>query len=354
VSDRSRAVIERIADLALRGSGALRLARWLDARDRAALRVLVYHRIADPGNDPLAGDPGIISATPETFDAQMGAVRRYYAPVGVDAVIAALSGGPALPARAVLVTFDDGYRDVMTHAWPVLRSHRVPAVVFVPSAFPDQPARFWWDEVWQLLARTPATRVAIGDGDTLDLGTPRARLLAHRRIVQATRPLAPDAVRARLDGLRAALAGPADAAVMPPPVLGWDELRALARDGLVIASHGRTHASLPSLSEGEIADEIDGADRDFARELGPVPRIFAYPFGHFDARASALLRSRGYVCALSTMPGRNPLPIRDPFAVRRQSVNVMHSPSRIQLGLAGFYPEPFLRLRSVFLGPRPR
>jgi peptidoglycan/xylan/chitin deacetylase (PgdA/CDA1 family) len=261
-------------------------------------------------------------------------------------VIAALTGGPALPPRAVLVSFDDGYRDVMTHAWPVLKRHRVPGVVFVPTAFPGRPVRFWWDETWQLLARGAGKRVELAGGDTLDLTTPQARTLTHRHIVRGMRSLSPDALRARLDALRSSLGQPEG----PPPVLRWEELRALGREGLVIASHGRTHASLPSLSDAALADEIDGAEGDFGRELGAPPKIFAYPFGHFDARVAAALRARGYVAAFSTIPGRNTLPVGDRFAVRRQSVNVAHSPSRIELGLAGFYPGPWTRLRSVLVG----
>jgi peptidoglycan/xylan/chitin deacetylase (PgdA/CDA1 family) len=180
----------------------------------------------------------------------------------------------------------------------------------------------------------------------VDLTTPRARFLAYRRIVREMRPLPPHEVQARLGDLRVALGEVSG----PAPVLGWSDLRALAGDGLAIASHGRTHASLPSLSDAELADEIDGAERDLGRELGRVPKIFAYPFGHFDARVATALRARGYACALSTIPGRNTLPVTEQYAVRRQSVNVTHSPSRVQLGLAGFYPGPWSRLRSVVLG----
>jgi peptidoglycan/xylan/chitin deacetylase (PgdA/CDA1 family) len=343
VSDRLRGVAEPIADLVLRGTGGLRLARWLDSRDTASLRVLLYHRVVDPANDPLAGDPSIISATPEAFDEQIRVVARNYDPVSLEDVVSMLTGSGTLPRRAVLVTFDDGYRDVITHAWPILRRYGVPAVVFIPTAFPGHQRRFWWDEVWQMLSRPGPRRLVLPTGEVIDRTTPETFIATHRRLTRRLRREPPTVVRTTLEVLREALGEPTG----PWPVPGWEDFKQLAGEGLTLASHGRTHASLPALTDADLADEIEGAGADLKAYVGTVPPVFAYPFGLFDSRVAASLRARGYTGAFCTTPGRNALPIPDTFAVRRQSVNVMYSSGRVQLGLAGFYPGPWSRLKAI-------
>lgn len=343
-SARVRQVVERVADVVLRHSGALAMARHLDARDGQVLRVLVYHRVVDPAADPIDGDPNIISATPEAFGEQMRLLARHYAPVGAADLEMSLRGGPPLPPRGVLVTFDDGYRDFATHAWPALKANGVPVILFMPTAYPGRPRLFWWDEVWQMLERSLRRKVSIPGIGRVDLRTRHERLGLMAILRQRMRPMAPKALDVFMGDLRDIL----DVTIDPvSAVLTWDELRALAREGVTVASHGRAHASMSALSDQEIVEDIEGSQADLVRELGTRPTTFSYPFGHYDARASAVLRAQGFTVAFATGAGRNPVPVVDAFSMRRQSVNLEHSLSRVQLGLAGLYPTPLLRMSAV-------
>jgi peptidoglycan/xylan/chitin deacetylase (PgdA/CDA1 family) len=335
VTDWARRAAEGAADVLIRACGVLSVLRWLEDLGPRALRVLLYHRVVSPGHDPLDGDRNVISAEPEAFAGHVRLIARHYDPIGAGDLAAHLENGRPLPRRAVLVTFDDGYHDVVTHAWPILKQHRVPAVVFVPTAFPGSARVFWWDLVWQWFRHTAQTQVAVPDLGAVDLSTPPARLAATRRVVRWLRPMRPDAVAARMEALAVALG--TSQATGPPSVAAWDALRQAAGEGLSIGSHGVTHASLPSLADDELAREIDDADGALRREIGESPRVFAYPFGHHDARAAAALKARGYLGAFCATPGRNTLPLGDPFALARQSVNVAHSFSRVALGVSGFY-----------------
>ena len=81
-----------------------------------------------------------------------------------------------LPANAVAVTFDDGYRDNLVHAKPVLARYGVPATLFLATGFIDQDAPFWWDELASMiLASTQAAhdrQVLAGETVNLDWGEP--------------------------------------------------------------------------------------------------------------------------------------------------------------------------------------
>ncbi len=338
---RTVVAVEQVADLVLRHSGVLGMLRGRDLREQGqALRVLCYHRVSDPEYDPIGGHPGVISATPEAFAEQISLVARHYVAIGTEELRASLVAGRALPVGATLVTFDDGYRDFLTHAWPVLKAHRVPAVVFVPTAYPDRPKLFWWDELWQMLSNPANPVVALDGAGRIDLRTARGRWTALKLLRNELWTKNPAVIEQRMADLRATLGV---SVVLRSSVLGWDELRALAADGVIIASHGRTHASMPSLTDVELVTEIDGSQADFERELGEVEKVFAYPFGHYDARAAALLKERGFVAAFGVSFGRWTPSASNHFALPRQLVNVTHSRSRFQLGLSGIHPRHILR-----------
>ena len=340
VRSRSRVVVERWADRFLRGSGLLALIRRLDFAGEKALRVLTYHRVVDPTRDPVPGDPGIISATPETFSEHVRLLSRYYAPIGIPELETSVRGIKSLPRRAVLVTFDDGYRDFITEAWPILKAHSVPAVLFVPTGYPDRRRPFWWDEVWQLLSSSNVGEMLLPAFGRVNMRTPAGRATAMTYFRMIMRPMPPSRVDQQLAELRTALGVAAEPA---SAVLGWEELRTLAREGVTVASHGRGHLSMPSLTDEEIVGDIDGARQDFMRELGQTAAVFSYPFGHYDRRAAQVLRDRGFLAAFCM--GRRPdgVPSGDLFSVARQSVNSEHSLSRFLLGLSGLYPQPFGR-----------
>jgi peptidoglycan/xylan/chitin deacetylase (PgdA/CDA1 family) len=93
------------------------------------LVVLGYHAIADHREDAVLGK---WSVTPERFAAQLEALAGGgWSFVDLDAVVAALAGERDLPRRAVLITFDDAYADLLDNACPALAEHGAPAVVFV-------------------------------------------------------------------------------------------------------------------------------------------------------------------------------------------------------------------------------
>ncbi len=340
---RWRVTVERVVDVTFRRLGLLSLIRDLDSRRAQVVRVLAYHRVNDTVRDPLDGHPTIISATPEAFAEQIDLLVRHYTPVGPDTLQASLEAGRPLPPRSVMVTFDDAYRDFQTDAWPILKARGVPVVLFVPTDYPDRRRSFWWDELWRMFARTPRASLSLDGLGAVDLQSIEGRWAAVRRLLAMLSFQRPEAIERRMEVLRLALDVPSDT---DSAVLGWDELRTLARDGVVIGSHGRSHVSMPSLSDAEIVEEIEGSQAVLDREVGSPWRLFAYPFGHTDPRAVPALKQRGYLAAFGTLPGRNVLPLRDRYTMFRQTVGAEHSFSRMQFGLSGLYPGPLGRLRT--------
>jgi peptidoglycan/xylan/chitin deacetylase (PgdA/CDA1 family) len=302
--------------------------------------VLLYHRIGEP-RSPSRLDPSLISATPDGFEAQVAylASRRHV--LSLDELLAVRRGCARLPPRAVVVTFDDAYRDFAEHAWPALRRHRVPATLFVPTAYPDRPERaFWWDRLHAAVHGTTRPSVSVPWG-TLPLQNHAQRERAFRTLSSAVKALEHDAALELVGAVEAELDVPPAAGA----VLGWDELRRLAREGLALAPHTRTHPLLDRVDPWRLADEIHGSAQDLERELGAAPRVFAYPGGAHSPAVADAVRRAGYELAFTTGRGSNDAKSADWMRLRRTNVGVRASLAvvRVQLLSRPRRPRPALR-----------
>jgi peptidoglycan/xylan/chitin deacetylase (PgdA/CDA1 family) len=355
-----------VRDVALR-SAVVRAFRGPPARAAAAalerllaapagsFAVLTYHRVDAPSAKPWLYPP-LLSATPDAFAAQMQAIARGSSPIGLPDLIAAVHGGPRLPRRAVLVTFDDAYADFRDVAWPILRRFGIAPTLFVPTAYPDAPAeRFWWDRLWNAVRTTSSTTLeAAGarfelDGHAQRLRAARAvadrlKSLDHERAVEMVEELvdrlgegkAPTGREAATG--RTAPKGRENAAAAAADVIGWADLRSLAAEGVHVAAHSRTHPVLPRVAPERLEEELVGSRRDLEHELGGAafPTVFAYPAGRHDDGTRAALARLGFELAFTTERGANRVGVTDPLRIRRINVAVRSGTELIRAQLSVF------------------
>jgi peptidoglycan/xylan/chitin deacetylase (PgdA/CDA1 family) len=295
--------------------------RFVDVLERLVppqpgrLTALTYHRVDEEGASPQLY-PGLLSATPDEFEAQMRHVKARCRPISLEELLAVRRQRAELPPRAVLVTFDDAYRDFAEHAWPTLRDLGLPVAVFVPTAFPDSEDRaFWWDRVWAALG--------------VETPDHAARLARFRALRSEFARLTDDEVQAEVDRLTARLDGPGP----PPCVLGWEALRSLAREGVQLAPHTRTHPRLDRGGRKEVRAELAGAREDLEREIGSAPPALSYPGGGHDPRIVEVAADLGFELGFTTARGGNDVRRADWLRLRRINVGrrLGHEAFRAQL-----------------------
>lgn len=290
------------------------LERAGDARPNL-LRVLTYHRVDDPDARPQL-NPGLISATPEVFDQQMSYLAAHYRVLSMPELLHAYRTGAPLPPRAAMVTFDDGYRDFAEHAWPILKRYRLPVTLFVPTAYPDQPARaFWWDRLHQALRAMRGSEIDTPLG-RLPLATPAQQSDTFSRLRDHIKRQPHGEAMAIVDQVCAQAGAPAPA----PSVLGWDDLRRIAQEGVTLGAHTRTHPLMNRISSDEAHAELTGSLQDLERQIGAALPIFAYPSGAFNEAAVRVAERAGIVLAFTTARGVNDLRRADRLRLRRINV----------------------------------
>lgn len=311
----------------------------LDTRRPNTLRVLTYHRIGHPGECPHLA-PNTLSTTPPAFQRQLELLRDQFHVVSIHEVLDAFCGHAELPPRSVLVTFDDAYLDFESAAWPLLREFKVPALLFVPTAFPGRPERaFWWDELHDYVWRPrhePCLATPIGK---LPIETARQKAAAVRQGAAHFTSLPAAEAQAFLNDL----IGDVDVRPVRPSVLCWDKLRALADQGLDLGVHTRTHPWLPRLTMDQARDEIVGARDDLRREIGRVANVFAYPGGALSEETVRVVREAGFELAFTTCRGANLIEGCDPLRLRRINVGQRTTNAVLSAQLA-LRPQWFNRL----------
>jgi len=206
----------------------------------------------------------------------------------------------------IAVTFDDGFRDNLTLALPILRRHKVPATVYVPSGAPDRKLDPW---PWRLeKAIRKLSEVS------LDLpNLPRRLSLQTFDEKQAALSLLTEHIHSNIPANRyvpellLSKARVSDEALIVEQFASWDELRELASDRLVtIGGHTVTHLSLHDLEEDEAIAEIGNGRQRLEAQLDVGVSHFAYPYGassNCGIREFALAARAGFVTGVTARDG---------------------------------------------------
>lgn len=262
--------------------------------------------------------PGLISATPETFEEQLVYLKSNYHLVSVADLLAAYENRRKLHSRSVMVTFDDAYRNFAEHAWPILKRHQVPVTLFVPTAYPDHPERtFWWDRLHQAVAKIEGQEVILTPVGSLPAATAGQRANTYRLLRDYVKTLPHKTAMAWVEDFCNQLKLPS----VENPVLSWDALRQLAQEGVTLGAHTRSHPLLNRITLPEVEAEVQGSLEDLQREIGVVAPIFSYPSGGFDEQVIQVMKASGIALAFTTDNGINDLRKIDWLRIRRVNIS---------------------------------
>lgn len=234
---------------------SFRYAWWRPALDWRRPRVLMYHMVSDPV--PGAKFNGL-RVSPARFEQQL----RWLRDNGFHfATMAELMAGP-VPAKTVAITFDDGYRDNYTQAFPLLRKYGAKATLYLVV---DRHDRDW----------STAKKAHHASGE-----------------------------------------------LMREPKLSDAEVREMVASGVFeLGAHTFTHANLPLLAGEDKAREVAGCRAELARLFDTPVTSFAYPFGIFGDADVEEARAAGYTNAVTTVDGIDAHPYADPLRIRRVKVS---------------------------------
>jgi peptidoglycan/xylan/chitin deacetylase (PgdA/CDA1 family) len=224
----------------------------------------------------------------------------------------------------LLVTFDDGYRDNLTVALPVLQRHGVPATVFLTTDHIGTDLPFWWDRAAWCLGAAPEQRVRLPITGEVTLGTDRSRVI--RDWVRRAKQVADDEMRTAVTALPGILGVAEPGARFRGTILGWEDVALMAAGGVAFGAHTCRHSILTRVSPAVAVAEVTGSVQRVAEAIGSIPLGFAYPNGQpgdVDGSVEAAVAAAGIRLGFTLVPGpaRWSEVVRRPLRIRRVYVH---------------------------------
>lgn len=326
-----------------------------DAR-RGMVRILAYHRVLDDAPETFAFDEALISASRETFQQQMEFARRNFEVITFADLHGCAQAGRPWPKRALIVTFDDGYADNYTHAFPILRALKLPATIFIATSYMGTCTKlFWWDLVAYCIKQT--TRVEIDFSQIhhqpLPLTSVRERRKAILRILRWVKQV-PEATKNEfLNQLSDALE-----VKLPPDLaagmhLTWEQIKEMDASGIEFGSHSLTHPILANVDEEQLKREVCDSKLAIEQQLGKEVLVVSYPDGrqqNYNQKVQQCAATAGFRYGICYDEGPALEKDYDRFAIPRIHVELDQSRSLFRANL--MYPKIMLHRRAAARQPQ--
>lgn len=267
--------------------------------------ILMLHHVR-PSNRQDFAPNALLEVTPDFLEGVVERVRaRGFDIISMDEVATRLTEGTERPF--VAFTFDDGYRDNVEFAAPIMRKHGAPYAIYIPTAFPDHRGELWWLVLEQTIRTQRAiTALIAGKVVHFDCSTASLKWDAYHEIYWWLRSLPETELRAFVRDL-AARHGLDFRDTCRRLCLTWDELIELAKDPLVtLGAHTVNHYMLAKFPVETARIEMATSKTTISERLGRPVKHFAYPVGDPTSagpREFALARELGFETAVTTRPG---------------------------------------------------
>jgi len=280
--------------------------------------VLMYHSVNDR-NCPYVYPDNIVSV--ENFEKQIAYLSRKKNVISLSELAKHLKSGGDLPHNAIVITFDDGYYDFYSNAYPVVKRYGVPCTLFLVTCLLSTGDAKWDDKLAYIINNAQSSSVSVRLNDeekTFCLASQKGRRDCIVELVGALQNLDSDSRSRTLMEVERQLNS--HAVEFKRVMLTWNEVMKLANDGLVFfGCHSHDHINLGKVNPEMAEWEISKSKNEMEDKVGKLCLLFCYPFGKknsFNQGVKNLLKLHGFMAAVTTIPG-NVSKSSDLFELRR-------------------------------------
>lgn len=205
--------------------------------------------------------------------------------------------------KIATVLFDDGYKDNIEVAAPILKKHKCPASFYIVTGCIDKNIPTWTYIIDHVCLKTRKQKLELGF-DFVPDKFKTLQLQLNNQSNPSVKEIKPWLKKLsnpqRLLIIQSILSQCDDVSMPEKKMMNWNDIRQLDTDGFIIGSHSHTHPMLASLqNESEILDELKISAQRIQEELGKIPKTISYPIGSFDERVLSLSAKAGYKYGLA-------------------------------------------------------
>jgi peptidoglycan/xylan/chitin deacetylase (PgdA/CDA1 family) len=263
--------------------------------------------------------------------------------------VLSLRDKPSPSRKFAVFTFDDGYIDNLTEAYPILKKHNIPFTIYVATNLPDGDAIIWWYLLEDLVVEKDTVEFKWkGENFIFNTDTVKNKEIAFNRIRQYLATADADTLKELIHQLfstRKEFISERTKAL----ALSWEQIKMLSDDPLVtIGAHTVNHLPLHSLTLENSRFEILESKRIIESHIGKEVKHFCYPIGSYGQKEIGILQESKYCSATTTkMANIFSENLEHPFALPRIMINSLSTEKILTLQLNGLLPALRNRLKRV-------
>jgi len=270
--------------------------------------ILTLHHVRPQRPDAFQPNR-LLEVTPTFFERLIKRLARSRIDViSLDEMHARLVGGNT-KRRFVCITFDDGYKDTLQYAYPILKKYNLPFAVYIATSFPDRLGELWWLGLEAVIAQNKRIGLTIdGKDQFFDCGKVREKRELYDAVYGYLRSLKSEDDLRRVVRDLCATHRVDFPAFCKDLCMDWEEIGQLASDPLVtIGAHTVNHVMLKKVTSDQTASsEMDMSRAVIEAALGARPHHLAYPVGDKTSagpREFRIAAELGFKTAVTTRPG---------------------------------------------------
>ncbi|MEA2904578.1 MAG: hypothetical protein QOI12_1965 [Alphaproteobacteria bacterium] len=269
--------------------------------------ILTLHHVRPPRPDRFQPNR-LLEVTPRFLEKVIRYLRWWKVDlVSLDEMHRRLAEG-AFGRRFVAITIDDGYRDTLEWAYPILKRHDVPFAIYVPTSFPDRLGELWWLALEAVVARNKRVKILVeGREQGFECRTAADKRHLYDQLYRYVRRLATEDELRKVVRDLCAVYQVDITAFCDDLCMNWDELSKLAADPLVtIGAHTVNHVRLAKVPERSARSEMEMSRSVIEASLGVRPGHLSYPVGDKTSagpREFRIAGELGFKTAVTTRPG---------------------------------------------------
>lgn len=261
-----------------------------------------------------------------------------------------LSPHPA--KKFVAFTFDDGYLDNFTVAYPILKQRNIPFTIYIATSFPDRSAQLWWYAIEDLIFTHPQLEIDMGSGKhAFDCTNPSGRLAAAIFIRRTLKNASPSTLDPLLTSIFSSH-GIDVSDLVKEHAMSWRHIEQLNADPLVtIGAHTVDHFVLNRLNTAEVRYQVEASRCILSTHLHCSIDHFAYPYGSRNeagVREFDIIKELGFKTAVtSNFANIFPAHRNSLVCLPRLDIPLVSERGMLELAVNGLIPARKNRLKRI-------
>ena len=290
--------------------------RWANIPD--GIYSFNFHRIGDW--EKTRFDPCVFSCNSQQLDDLIVFFKQNFDIISITEAVALVNQSPKKSyGKYLVITFDDGYKDNYTQAFPVLKQHNVPACFFIATSLIGNKKLPWWDRIAYNYKTNKFTSIKLSSWETTVKYKGDDKTFV-RDILAATK-ISQDPIEKQLKEIEHLF--PLEGELPTQEFLSWDNLEEMILHGMDVGAHSHNHEILANLSQDEMIFELTHSKMLIEQNLKYKVSSFSYPVGSqgtYNESVTKALVDCGYDIAFNFQPGINVNVADNKYDLRRFSV----------------------------------